>query len=228
MLFSNQESAHILARVLNITTNAKRKWFLSKSATGYRCLDAFLFFNEASIDQLLLNRKFKKNKVCSRTVCYDMRNSKDVWAWKGLLNWKTQKTRQSQRKFRQSGEDAAVEAKRTDTKRQTEAQKQSRESKRERQLKCGVLRRCSLTMTQHYLSLSHALRWQGKSPLLTSDEPRVCRSVCECVCLCVCRGVLVVSWTAITPVWLWCASLPVSDVVTVLGAVSVVAMRAFQ
>lgn len=217
MLFSNKESAHILARVLNITTNAKRKYFCRNQQSGTAAWMHFSFLTKPSlkIHQLLVNRKFKKNKECSKTACYDMRNSKDAEL----------ETSERQDKVSESlgrlAKTQQIKVKRTDSKKQTEAQKQKRESKRERQLKCGVLRQCSHTMTQHFLCLSHALIWQGKSPLLTSDGPRVCLSVCECVCLCVSSGVLVVSWTALSAAWLQCAPLQVSEVVTVLDAVNV-------
>ncbi len=60
------------------------------------------------------------------------------------------KTRQSQRKFRQAGEDTADGGERDrqrDGERQTETETEG-ESKGERELECGVVRRGSHTVTQ--------------------------------------------------------------------------------
>lgn len=120
----NQTPAQAHARVLKDV----RKYAPSKLATKHRCLDAFLFFSSAAVSDQLL-------RIDKRT---EITRSEKRGCW--ISN--RQKSRQSQRKFRQAGEDTA-NSDEGDRQREADSETQKQRAgieKRERELWLGKAR----------------------------------------------------------------------------------------
>lgn len=148
--------AHALGRVLSKDTNVQKrlKKFFVHITNQMLQQRWFLFF----FPKLIYNKRWKLAFV--------------KWKiWRYVLQWPLmsresscwdRRTRGSQPKFRRAGEDTADLV---ETGSLWESQKEGG--------RWSVTWRGE-TVTQHLWCLLDALVWHGKSPLLTSDGPRVC------------------------------------------------------